>query len=306
VRDAEGQIRAQPSLQFREGEHRASELAQLVGLPVRNRIGVVDGTVLCGGVGLLGLRFAGPFSSFEPTGKQPWESLQTRPPTIAQIVADGTWTTTLFLMNAQATPRRFRMELRESSGAPLDLQFTNLTASTPIEQPQAGQIAGEIPGGGVLALRTITNPSAPTKQGFAKLLEGVTVQGQAIFTQETAAGRFEAASPLRMPASRFMLPFDNVGGVVTSVALANPSDRSVTIRVQAADEFGVNLLGVGRTITLGAREHRAASVVDLLGAQLANKRGVIDFSANVAEFSALGLRFVGSTFTSFPVVDVGQ
>lgn len=292
---------AQPVLNYVPYEHRALPLVDLISLATRNRYGVVDLEASPLPVSLLGLRFSGPFTSFDPATKEPWSSAAASRPAIAQIVSGGIWETTLLLANIQPIPAPFRIEFRDSNAAPLVLPWQLLTPSTTVTPGQPNELSGTIPGGGIAVFRTQSAANSTTQQGFARLVEGNLVKGQAVFTQNNPVDgtRFEAASALRANSRDLVIPFDNVAGVVTSLALANPTNQNTTLVVRVVDADGLFVLE--RSIGLGPFQHRAQTTTELIGQQLANRRGVIYIVSTPAEISALGLRFDGP-FTSFPVI----
>jgi hypothetical protein len=99
-----------------------------------------------------------------------------------------------------------------------------------------------------------------------------------------------------------MVPFDNVGSE-TGLAVVNTTPIQTSMTVRITNEDGT-LIGQSR-IGLQANEHKAGTVTALLpdfAAQLRGKRGVIELVSLPSEVHALGLRFEGEFFTSFPVI----
>ncbi len=305
-RESGGLSMEEPTRRLNPWQHRAEPMETLFSDTVRSIYSVVDVNATGVPVAALGLRFLadnGPFSSFNPIDKEPWSpALRTRP-TIAQIVSGSTWNTTLILVNIQPIPANFKIEFRDGTGAPLPLTWDKRTPGTVSNPANAHELAGTIPGGGMAVYQTIGDPTGPVRQGYARLTEGTLVKGQAVFTQTTAAGvRYEAASPLRPGSSWIMVPFDNVGSE-TGLAVVNTTPIQTSMTVRITNEDGT-LIGQSR-IGLQANEHKAGTVTALLpdfAAQLRGKRGVIELVSLPSEVHALGLRFEGEFFTSFPVI----
>ncbi len=141
---------------------------------------------------------------------------------------------------------------------------------------------------------------------------GGKVGGTAVFRQ-TAPGRpdFEAAVPLSaVTEKRFRIPFDNMAGYSTGVALMSFGSDSqgevlltpTIVQVEFWNEGGVRL-GSG-VLTLPFLAHRAFSLADQFPA-LANKRVVIEFRSSKNFMAGLGLRFSpGGAFTSLPTLSL--
>lgn len=310
-RDPGGSPCEEPTRVYNSWDHKSDTMQALFGSQfvacMQGRLGTVEFKNPAGPLALLGLRFAGPngpFSSFDPVNKVPWDSWLSSPPTIAQIVAGGVWNTTLTLINIQPIPASFRIDFRGDDGGPLVLNWNLLTPSTTLQAGLPHEIAGTIPGFGVAVLRSQQDLTGETVQGYVRLLEGALVKGQALFTQELASGaKTEAASVLRRGARELVIPFDNVGNTVTSLALTNPTDQPTDVQIRLTDELGLNI-GEPRPLRLNPRQHTADTVVSLFGNVLAGKRGLIRLNSTPAEINALGLRFEGDFFTSFPVIQV--
>lgn len=110
----------------------------------------------------------------------------------------------------------------------------------------------------------------------------------------------EAAVTLTSSVSRFYLPFDNTQGFVTSMAMINTNSAGATaVTATMRDEFGA-LIGT-EVLALPARGHTAFALPTRFPI-LANRRGVVEFTATTPSITGLGLRFAPTgAFTSFPV-----
>jgi hypothetical protein len=113
----------------------------------------------------------------------------------------------------------------------------------------------------------------------------------------------EAGVSATVPSTRFVLPFDNTQGFVSSMALVNTNTTQArAITNSPRDEAGTPL--VGDSVNLPSRGHTAFEMASRFPS-MAQRRGAADFASSGADFSALGLRFSpGGSFTSLPTLDV--
>jgi len=100
-------------------------------------------------------------------------------------------------------------------------------------------------------------------------------------------------------ASHFVLPFDNTA-YVTAAAIANPTLLTVLIPVTIRNEQGQII--DRQTISLGPYGHTAFPLANQWLSTV-GKRGAIEFQTSGFGVGALGLRFNGSAFTSFNVLE---
>jgi hypothetical protein len=98
----------------------------------------------------------------------------------------------------------------------------------------------------------------------------------------------------------YVLWFDNTGGLVTSVALANASTEPATVTVTVRDGSGT-VIGTAE-IELEPHGHTAFELPSDLPAT-AGRRGTVEFQAPASgQISVLGLRFSSGAFTTVPVI----
>lgn len=216
---------------------------------------------------------------------------------ILSQIADGAgWKTTIILMNLDIDPAPYTLRFFGSDGAPLRLSFEGSPG-------RLESLEGIIPVGGS---RTIVTQGLDTllSQGWAELTSTKLVNGLGVFRQRVA-GRpdQEAAVSAIVPVSRFVLPYDNTQGFVSSMALANTSSsssRGVTVTPRA--EEGTAL--IGDAVNLPAQGHIAFAMADRFPS-MASRRGAAEFQSSGPDFAALGLRFnTGGAFTSLPTLEV--
>lgn len=227
-----------------------------------------------------------------------------------QIVAGGSWTTTITLVNLDVKPSRVTLMFGVSEGGDLFLNFVG------VAQPPRSTLSYEIPVNGCVTIQTVDTGSL--QQGYGLLLaaspfgNGGKVGGVAVFRQMVPGQpEFEAAVPLSaLTEKRFRIPFDNMDGFSTGIALMTFGADSqgevirtpTTVQAEFWDEGGVRL-GTG-SLALPFVAHRAFSLADQFPA-LANKRGSIEFRSSKDFMAGLGLRFgPGGAFTSFPTLSL--
>jgi len=213
---------------------------------------------------------------------------------IPQFVDGAAWKTSVFLVNLENHLVNFQVLFFKDNGSDLYV-------------PVVGQ--GTVRGLSI-SLRPVeslqfetTGSSTALAQGWALLSQSTndSIGGMAIFRQ-SVPGRFdqEAVVPIvNQFADHFVLLFDNTA-FTTAIALANPTLASVTIPVYIRDGSGQII--DQRMIGLGPYSHTAFTLPDTWSST-AGRRGVIEFLTSGFGVGALGLRFSGSAFTSFHVLE---
>lgn len=225
-------------------------------------------------------------------------TIATAPPAGRQLlaqIADGAgWKSTITLVNLDRDPAPFTLSFRAGDGTPLRVPVDGSPG-------RLESIQDVIPVGGSRIIQTL-GTDGTLSQGWADMTSTKLISGLAVFRQ-TVTGRpdQEAAVLATSPVSRFLLPYDNTQGFVSSMALVNTNatqSRGTTITPR--DEAGVAL--PGNTINLPPLGHNAFVMSERIPS-IAGRRGVADFSSSGSDFSALGLRFnPGGSFTSLPVL----
>lgn len=209
---------------------------------------------------------------------------------VVSQVADGAgWSTAIILVNTDTEPAPFTIRFYQTSGMPLIL---------PLEGTgRTSELTGTIPTGGATILQT-TGSDANLSQGWAQVRAQRSIGGSAIFRQRGASVVSEAAVPAA-PAlgDRFLLPFDEAEGFSTGLALVNAGANPAVIVVDLRDQNGARIRS--GSITLSPRGQQAF-MLRTVYPEIANLRGIAEFSASGMSLSAIGLRFSPSgTFTSF-------
>lgn len=214
---------------------------------------------------------------------------------LPQIVDGASWKTTLKFVNLENHTVVFKVLFFSDNGTDLALPILGVgpaTINLTVTLPTANSITIETAG-----------TADQLAQGWASMVKTVStdsVGGFAIFRQRIPGiPDQEAVVPIvNQFSSHFVLLFDNQG-FVTAVALANPTGSAVAIPVNIRNEQGSII--DQRSFALGAFSHAAFALPEQW-ASTAGGRGTIEFITSGFGVGALGLRFNGSAFTSFDVL----
>lgn len=142
--------------------------------------------------------------------------------------------------------------------------------------------------------------AAATTVGWAQVQGTSAVNAYAIFTQRVP-GRTDqdGTAPAATPTSRVLIPYDNTSGLVTSVALANPTSAQETLTVAIQPTSGPSIPGA--SISLLPQGHMSFTMPQQFPSTAAQS-GLIELYTNSGTISALALRFNPSGgFTTAPV-----
>lgn len=213
---------------------------------------------------------------------------------IPQFVDGGSWKTSMYLVNLENRSVSFQVLFFTDDGSDMTVPIlgSGLVRGLNISLEAAGSVSFETEG---IASRLT--------QGWALLSQTTndTVGGMAVFRQ-SVAGRpdQEAVVPIvSQYNSHFVLLFDNTN-FTSAIALANPSTKPVVIPVNIRNQAGQII--DSRTVRLDSYGHTAFTLPDTW-ASTVGRRGTIEFLTSGFGVGALGLRFSGSAFTSFHVLE---
>jgi len=213
---------------------------------------------------------------------------------VPHVVDGDSWQTSFFWVNLENHPVSFQVLFFDDVGNDMFLPVVGLglVRQVNVTLDTAGSIEFETTG-------TANN----LKQGWALLSQTTsdTIGGMAVFKQHVF-GRpdQEAVVPVVSQFdSHFVLLYDNTA-FITGIAISNPTLNSVDIPVNIRNQAGVII--DRRTISLGPYGHTAFSLPDTWSSTVA-RRGAIEFQTSGFGVGALGLRFNGSAFTSFNVLE---
>ena len=215
---------------------------------------------------------------------------------VPQVVDGGGWKTTFKFVNLNNYSVTFRVLFFADNGTDLPLPLVgvgNNIINVTITLSVAGSIDVETVG-------TNTDLS----QGWAYVLQqspSDSIGGFAIFRQRVPGiADQEAGVPVvNQFDNHFALIYDNTN-YVTGIAIANASPTSsVVVPVNIRDVNG-NIID-SQVISLGPDQHEAF-VLSALSQATAGRQGVVEFLVSGLGVGALGLRFNGAAFTSFPIL----
>lgn len=249
--------------------------------------------------------------------------------TLAHFAAGGGWTTSITVSNTTSSAQTLEV-------LPLDESANYISAANGVTGTQTqGGVTSAWNIGSVVILQakqtvTLTLTAGTTVVGSVAVSATGAVSGYAVFHWAGSAGGVPSDGTVHLqtqPAYSIALPFDNTivsgtpvsgaSGFVTGVALAtqlitfNPVQSmfpgTAAIQATALDDQG-NQLGV-QTFTLNAGGHTSFVMSTEFPAS-AGKRGVVQFTSQNDNISAVGLRWttnggVLGTFTDVPVTLLG-
>jgi len=215
---------------------------------------------------------------------------------LSQIADGAGWKTTIILVNLDREPAPFTLKFYTGTGAALRLPIEGSVG-------RLESLEGIIPVGGSRTILT-AGTDAALAQGWAELTSSRSISGLGVFRQRVE-GRpdQEAGVTATTPTTRFVLPFDNTQGFVSSMALVNTNTtQSRATTVTPRDEAGTAL--TGNAVNLPPLGHNAFVMSDQFPS-MTGRRGSAEFASAAPDFSALGLRFNPSgAFTSLPALPV--
>jgi len=209
---------------------------------------------------------------------------------LAQFAFNGGWYSALYFNNDSPGAVSFTVNFTGDTGSPLDVPALNGSSTTV-----------QIPAGGSATVVAPDNTSDPLSEGYASFILPPGVTGYGVFRQ-SVPGRVdqEAVCPFApATATTSTLLFDDTNGLITSVAIVNPSAIAATVQVTALDNGG-NQLGTA-TIPLGSysKYENALQLISGLSSVTGNS-GKVVFTVSSGSVAVLGLRFDGFAFTSIP------
>jgi hypothetical protein len=202
------------------------------------------------------------------------------------------------LQNPSSRVAQARLNFWADNGSalPLPLRYPSSAASPVV----AATLDWTLAAGAALTIVAGAPESPATQVGWAQLVSDGSVSGFAIFGTKSGNYDQDAVVPLETrEAGAYVLWFDNTGGMVVGVALANLTTQPVSVTATIRDEGG-SVIGTG-AIDLPAQGHTSFELPARLAAT-AQRRGTVEFrtSAN-GQISVLGLRFNPLAFTTIPV-----
>ncbi len=227
------------------------------------------------------------------------------------LAAEENWTTAFTLVNKSTAQAQARVSFFPTV---FDAS-THGTLELPVNFPQLPAAPGPLlastfdralAANASLIFDTAGPQTPPVLSGSARLSATGAVDGFAIFHQiETTQ---EAVVPLETRnASSYLLAFDNTGGVVLGVAVANLSAQQAFIPVVIRDDKGNVISKPGATISVFGNEQTSFVLSDPTQGfpVTANMRGTVEFDTPAGgQISVLGLRFTppNNALTTIPAL----
>ena len=207
-------------------------------------------------------------------------------------VADGKgWSTTIVLANktssTQSATLSFNMDTANSATTPWTPPFVESVSLSSIS----------LPAGSTLFLHT-PGTAATLTQGWGQLDAASGVTGYAIFTQRVPGlPAQDGTAPAVSASSRILVPFDNTSGLVSAIAVANPTNAAETVLANVRTSDGTFS---GTVATLPAKGQTTFLLKDVF-ASTAGKSGLAEFYVASGSIAIIALRANGIAFTAAPV-----
>lgn len=222
-----------------------------------------------------------------------------------QIAAGDSWETVFVIVNMSLRQTEFTQRFYGSDGRPMRMKFITYPGYQIVED---SGVFGRLNPGASFNF-AVFRDVGPVQVGWASLdydTRSSRLGAYAVFRQKIP-GRptFEALVPLSAyDDTIFFMPFDNLEGFDTGMALVNPASNipnTVTLTFQS---LRADILFQDR-ITLPPSGHTAFSIPSKYPS-LQGKAGTVLVESNTTRLSAMGLRFNvggGGAFSSIPIMN---
>jgi hypothetical protein len=228
-------------------------------------VAVNSGAARSGAIAIAGFPFTVEQSAASPAGLSTVGS-------IAQVTSGGGWKSTLTLINTGNATEEALVSFFDDYGNPLALPVNY--PQKPLSAPAlASVIDRAVEAGAELLIETAGPEDQPTQAGWALVQASGSLTGYSLFRWGTAPHQQEAAAALenRTPGS-FLLSFDQTGGYVLGIAVANTSSPAANVTATLYDDSGATIGGT--TLPLPAMGHTAFMLTDEFPAA-AGRRGTL-------------------------------
>jgi subtilisin family serine protease len=201
-----------------------------------------------------------------------------------QIADGGGYLTTLIFINTSVVVGRGVLNFYTDDGSPLLVRQ--------LGGARDSRFIYDIPPNGVFVFHT-DGSSFEANAGFVEVLPDAyssapVGSGFFSFTRENVRST-ETGVPAAIPTRHARLFVDMSSGHNTGLAFAAAGEHPAAIAIRAFRQDGITPAGADKTITLAAREHRAAFANELVGELPKNFIGMLDISSD-SPFVALALR----------------
>ncbi len=210
---------------------------------------------------------------------------------IPQVADGGGWSTTIVLANKTTTTQSvalsFNMDTSGGATTPWTLQFLE----------GGSQSSVSLAAGSTLFLHT-AGTSTTLTQGWGQVDAAAGVTGYAIFTQRVPGAPAQDGTASAVSASsRILVPFDNTSGLVSAIAVANPTSGAETVLANVRTSDGTFS---GTVATLPAKGQTTFLIKDVF-TSTAGKGGLAEFYVASGSIAIIALRANGIAFTAAPV-----
>lgn len=221
---------------------------------------------------------------------------------LPQIVAGGSWQTTIYLVNMTSSTMSFSLFFYDDNGNSLGLPFR----TTAGDIQRFSRIDFQLDGYTNFTFTAQDVDPAPL-QGWAVLSYDASfgrIGGFAVFRQHVPGSpNYEASVPLdNLNDYKFFLPFNNTQGFSTGLALVNAATNlPAHVLMKFMDVNGNEILST--ILTLPVNGHAAFSIPATYP-QLNGRIGTLYVQSDTNMLSGLGLRFDNSgPFTTLPILN---
>jgi hypothetical protein len=216
------------------------------------------------------------------------------------LAVGGGYTTVFALANTGGTTASGNLTLIDQHGAPLTVSVGGVNGST---------FLIDIPSGGVRVVTAAAPGSGdPTGAGWA-LLEsaGGSLDGVATFRYATGGSLAAAAGVLSsQPTASAIIPVDNDDSLerFTGVAVANPGDQEIRVRIDILDSNGLVTESISPAALnpLGARQQVATFLHQLAPSTLRFRGSMVLAATGSGQFVATALLQDRGMLSAIPVI----
>ncbi len=217
---------------------------------------------------------------------------------LPHLAAHENWTTTFTLVNKSSVPAEAKLNF---FGDPDGVLPLNLTSPTGLAFVPSAVLDQTFNANGLVTVLTGGPQIPPVQVGSAQLSANGAVDGFAIFhhivTQQETVVPLETRN-----AGSYLLAFDNTGGAVLGVAVANVAAQDASIFVVIRDDSGKQI--ATNSVAVSADGH-TSFVLPTQFPITANLRGTIEFETpSGGRISVLGMRFAppNNALTTIPAL----